>query len=143
MYGPDVDARAWADGRIPEALLSLGTSGDERPLVLPGPAGDAPLTAKDGPKPEVLPLPDDGGGWAWEHDEGPLVLPGVEDWPPTGSKSFDLFEVLPEPDGGTLIPLDRAALLDRWSDPILIADEQGLVSDHHARGGGGSDGWSF
>lgn len=67
----------------------------------------------------------------------------MDDWTPAGAKGFDLFEVLPGPDGGTLIPLDRAALLDRWSGQMLTVDEQGLVVDHHARGGGGLDGWSF
>lgn len=36
MYGSDVDAWAWADGRIPEHLLSDQNAADDRPLVLPG-----------------------------------------------------------------------------------------------------------
>jgi Ca2+-binding RTX toxin-like protein len=152
MYGPDVDTRAWADGRIPEALLSGGAWSGERPLVLPGPAGDDVLIARDG------------DGWVWKNDDAPLILPGAEDvfvvsakgfdgpevlpviddWTFSGTKGFDQPEVLPGLDERTLFTLDRAAILDRLSDQMLTVDEQGLVVDHYARGGGGAgDGWSF
>ncbi len=164
MYGPDVDTRAWADGRIPEALLSGGVGSGERPLVLPGPAGDDLLIGKDGGGPEVLPGADDGDGWVWKDDDvplvlpgaedvfvvgaegfdGPEVLPGIDDWTPAGAKGFDQPEVLPGLDERTLFTFDRAALLDPWSGQMLTVDEQGLVVDHYARGGGWSpDGWSF
>ena len=124
MYGPDVDTRAWADGRIPEALLSGGVWSGERPLVLPGPTEDDFLTAKDGGGPEVLPV--------------------AEDWIPGGAKVLDQPEVLPGPDERTLFTFDRVALLDRWSGQMLTVDEQGLVVDHYSRGGGWNpDGWSF
>ncbi len=164
MYGPDVDTRAWADGRIPEALLSGGAWSGERPLVLPGPAGDDFLTARDGGGPEVLPGADDGDRRVWKDDDAPLVLPGaddafvggakgfdrpevlpgVDDWMPAGARSFDQPEVLPGLDERTLFTFDQAALLDRWSGQMLTVDEQGVVLDHYARGGGGAgDGWSF
>lgn len=163
LYGPDVDTRAWADGRIPEALLSGGAWDEERPLVLPGPAGDDVPTAKDGGGPEVLPAADDGDGSVWKNDDAPLVLPGAEDdfvlggkgfdgpevlpgmddWTFTGAKGFDQPEVLPELDERTLFTFDRVTLLDRWSGQMLTVDEQGLVVDHHVRGGWGADSWSF
>ena len=164
MYGPDVDTRAWADGRIPEALLSGGAWSGERPLVLPGPAGDDVLIARDGGGPEVLPAADDGDGWVRKNDDAPLILPGAEDvfvvgakgfdgpevlpviddWTFVGTKGFDQPEVLPGLDGRTLFTLDRAALLDPSSGQMLTVDEQGVVLDHYARGGGGAgDGWSF
>jgi len=164
MYGPDVDTRAWADGRIPEALLSGGAWSGERPLVLPGLAGDDVQTTKDGGRPEVLPATDDGDGWVWKNDDAPLVLPGAEDdfvagakgfdgpevlpviddWTFGGAKGFDQPEVLPGLDERTLFTLDRVALLDPSSGQMLTVDEQGVVLDHYARGGGGAgDGWSF
>ena len=161
MYGPDVDARAWTDGRIPEALLSGGAWDGERPLVLPGPGGDGFLTDKDGAGPEVLPEADDGDRGFSKDPDTPLVLPGaddvfivgtkgfggrevlpgVDDW--AGGKGFDQPEVLPGPDGWTLIWVDRAALFDRWSGQMLRVDEQGLVVDHYTRGDWGWDGWTF
>jgi Ca2+-binding RTX toxin-like protein len=95
MYGPDVDTRAWADGRIPEELLSGGAWSGERPLVLPGPAGDDFLTAKDGAQPEVLPEADDGDRGFWKDADTPLVLPGADDVVIAGTKGFGGPEVLP------------------------------------------------
>lgn len=124
MYGPDVDTRAWTDGRIPEALLSGGAWDGERPLVLPGAAGDEFLIAKD--------------------SDSPLVLPGADDGTPAGAKGFEQFEVLPGLDERTLIPLDRAALPDRWPGQMLTVDEQGQVIDRFIRGDSwGPDAWSF
>ena len=164
MYGQDVDTRAWADGRIPEALLSGGAWDEERPLVLPGPARDDVLIAKDVGGPEVLPAEVDGDGWVWKNDDAPLVLPGAEDdfvvggkgfdgpeilpgiddWTFAGTKGFHQPEVLPGPDERTLFTFDRFAPLDRSSGQLLTVDEQGLVVDHYARGGGSAgDGWSF
>jgi hypothetical protein len=164
MYGPDVDTRAWADGQIPEALLSGGAWDEERPLVLPGPAGDDVLIAKDGGGPEVLLAAGDGDGWVWRNDDAPLVLPGAEDvfvvsgkgfdgpevlpgiddWTFAGARGFDQPEVLPGLDERTLFTFDRVGLLDRSSGQMLTVDEQGLVVGHYARGGGGAgDGWSF
>ncbi len=163
MYGPDVDARAWGDGRIPEALLSGGAWSAERPLVLPGPAGDDVLIAKDRGGPEVLPGADEGGAWAWKDDDAPLVLPGAEDvfvvsakafdgpevlpgvndWTSAGVKGSDLFEVLPGLDERTLFTWDPTSLHDLGSGQMLTLDEQGLVVDHYSTGNRGSDGWSF
>lgn len=125
MYGPDVDTRAWADGRIPEALLSGGAWSGERPLVLPGAAGD------------------DGFVVSGKGFDAPEVLPGIDDWTVGGAKGFDQPEVLPSVDERTLFTFDRATPLDRWSGQMLTVDEQGLVVDYYARGGGNPDGWSF
>jgi hypothetical protein len=163
MYGPDIDTRAWADGRIPEALLSGGSWSAERPLVLPGRAGDDVLIAKDGGGPEVLPGADEGGGWAWKDDDAPLVLPGaedvfvvsakafdghevlpgVDDWTSAGVKGSDRFEVLPGLDERTLFTWDPTSLHDPRSAQMLTVDEHGLVVDHFSTGNRGSDGWSF
>ncbi|TAJ67463.1 Ig-like domain-containing protein [Brevundimonas sp.] len=152
MYGLDVDGRAWADGQIPEHLLS------DR-----APAGDGALTGKDGGGPEVLPAVDDGDARVWKDDDAPLVLPGAEDvfiagdkgfdgpevlpgaddWTPARVKGFDQPEVLPGPDGRTLAPLDLAALFDRWLGQRLTVDEQG-PDLHYLRGGGwGPDAWDL
>lgn len=57
MYGPEFDTGGWADGRIPEALLSGGTTGaDQRP---------------------VFPAADD---WT-PSDAGGLDQPGAPPWP--------------------------------------------------------------
>ena len=164
MYGPDVDARAWADGRIPEALLSGGDRSGDRPLVLPGPAGDDMRVVKDAGGPEVLPVSDAGDGWIWKDSDAPLVLPGAEDvfvadgkgydgpqvLPGTddgtfaGAKGLDQPEVLPGLDENRLFTVDPVALLDRLSGQMLTVDEQGLVVDHYSRSGGWiPDGWSF
>ena len=164
MYGPDVDARAWADGRIPEALLSGGDRSGDRPLVLPGPAGDDMRVVKDAGGPEVLPVSDAGDGWIWKDSDAPLVLPGAEDvfvadgkgydgpqvLPGTddgtfaGAKGFNQPEVLPGLDESRLFTVDPVALLDRLSGQMLTVDEQGLVIDHYSRSGGWiPDGWSF
>lgn len=117
MYGPGVDARAWADGRVPEALLSGGARDGERPLVLPG-ADDLFVVGAKG-------------------FDGSEVLPGVDDWSPVDGRGFDP-EVLPGLDGRKLIALDHAILFDRWSGQMLAVDEQGLVVDHPTCGGGWS-----
>lgn len=153
MYGPEVDTRAWADGRIPDHLLSDGA-----------PAGDDALTDKVGAGPEVLPAVDNGDGWVWKPDDAPLVLPGAvdvfvvgtkgfdgpevlpgaDDWTPAGFKGFDEPEVLPGPDGRPLTPLDRPALFERWSGRMLTVDAPGLADDHSARGHGwGPDAWAL
>lgn len=70
MYGPDVDGGAWADGRIPETLLSDGSRGaTQAPEVLPALPNDEPL---------ILPGLESfkAGG-----DE-PLVLPGADEAAP-------------------------------------------------------------
>jgi Ca2+-binding RTX toxin-like protein len=113
MYGPDVDASAWADGRIPEELLSDVAPSEERPLVLPGAAPDEVLIAKDGGGPEVLPAVDDVVGGAKSFD-GPEVLPAApgdkflveaEVLPPLPSDHFsaEVPEVLPALDDGFLV----------------------------------------
>jgi len=144
IYGPDIDTQVWADGLIPEALLSDGTWNGAGPLVLPAAA--------------------DGNGWVWKNDDAPLVLPGseydfvlggkridgpevlpgIDDWTSARPKGFDRPQVLPGLDERTLFTFDRMALPDPLSGKMLTADEQGLVVDHYARGGGGGgDGWSF
>ena len=113
MYGPDVDASAWADGRIPEALLSDAASSEERPLVLPGADGDDVLVAKDDGEPEVLPAVDDVVPSAKVFD-GPEVLPAMADdkflveaevLPPLPGDHFsaEVPEVLPALDDGFLV----------------------------------------
>lgn len=123
MYGPEVDARAWADGRIPEALLSHGAGGGDRPLVLPGVTDPGLRDGKDGGRPEVLPGDGDADGWIWKDDGGPRVLPAAED-------------VL-------ALALDRAALPERaWSDRMPTLDP-GLGLHPAERPGWGGDDWQF
>lgn len=162
MYGSDVDTRGWADGRIPETLLTGGAWNDERPLVLPGAHGrDA--SVKDLGGPEVLPAPDSSDDWFWKDDGGPLVLPGAEievfgsdkgfggpevlpglnDWMGGGPKGFDQPEVLPGPDGRIATLLDRSVWFDRWSGQMLTVDEQGLIVDRHVRDWWNSEDWGF
>jgi Ca2+-binding RTX toxin-like protein len=62
MYGPDIDSGAWADGRIPEALLS--PLSDDQPLVLPGTGA---IDGKTGDLPLVLP-----------DEEAARPFPGLE-----------------------------------------------------------------
>lgn len=143
MYGSDVDARAWADGRIPEALLSDGAWSGERPLVLPGPAGDDVLIAKNDDAPLVLPGQEDVFDAIAKVFDAPEVLPGVDDWTSAGAKGFDLFEVLPGLDERTLFTWDPASLHESSSGQLLTVDEQGLVVDHYSLGNRGTDGWSF
>ena len=131
-------------------------------MVLPDPAGDDFLIAKDG-GPEVLPEADEGDGWVSKYDDvplvlpgeqdvfvvsakafdGPEVLPGMEDWTFVGAKGSDLFEVLPGLDERTLFTWDPACLHDPRSGQMLTVDEQGLVVDHYSLGNRGTDGWSF
>jgi Ca2+-binding RTX toxin-like protein len=63
MYGPDVDASAWADGRIPEELLS---GEGPRPLVW------VQETTEKDVMPEVLPAADDAGLDRF-GEPGPLI----------------------------------------------------------------------
>ena len=123
MYGPGVDTRAWADGRIPDALLSEEVWSRDRPLVLPG-------------VDEVLVVPTKGF-------DGPEVLPGMDDWTPAAGKGFDQPEVLPGLDERALFKFERVALFDPWSGQMLTVDEQGLVVDHYRGGGWASNGWDF
>lgn len=87
MYGPDVDTRAWADGRIPEALLSGGARSGERPLVLPGPADPGRADGKDGGQPEVLPGPRDDDFLIGKDAGAPQVMPPAE---------IEIDEILPD-----------------------------------------------
>ena len=57
MYGSGADAGAWADGRIPETLLT----GDAQPEVLPRLADEDFLPVKDAGQPLVLPGTADDG----------------------------------------------------------------------------------
>lgn len=137
MHAPDIDIAARTDGRIPEYLLSGGTTGGDRPLVLPGMDGSELWSGKNGDGREVLPGATNEDAWIWKDDGGPLVLPGADDaWLP-GAKGFDRPEVLPGPDGAALT--DLAALFDRWSGRMVTVDDQGLVTDHYVR----ADGWDF
>jgi hypothetical protein len=63
MYGPDVDTRSWADGRIPEELLS---GEGPRPLVW------VQETTEKDVMPEVLPAADDAGLDRF-GEPGPLI----------------------------------------------------------------------
>lgn len=158
MYGPDVDTRGWADGRVPEALLSGGVWDGEQPLVLPGPGEDAFLTAKDGAPPEVLPEADDGDRGFWKDADTPLVLPGVDDVLIVGNKGFGGPEVLPGVDdsfvltGKTDLPpvlpptdevdlriemeqarelmmaLARENWLNRFDDDLILLDEESVFA---------------
>lgn len=78
MYGLDVDKRAWADGRIPEHLLSDGGAAPDRPLVLPGVEEPGPWVGKDGDRPEVLPGPADEDFLIGKDAGGPQVMPLAE-----------------------------------------------------------------
>jgi hypothetical protein len=138
MYGPDVDMRAWAGGRIPEALLAGGILNGERPLVLPGPGEDDFLIAKDGGAPLVLPRAED---VFFEKRE---MRPGVTDWTPTDANVFDSFEGHSKPDGWMLHASDTDPSPDRWSSHTLTADEYGRdVDPNGCSVGRGSDGWYF
>lgn len=163
MYGRNVDSQEWADGRIPEAVLSDGAWRSEQPLVLPGPAEGGSPNTKDGGGPEVLPGADEGSAWVWKYGDAPLVLPGVvdvfvvsnkasndpevlpgaDDRTSVGAKGFDMFEVLPGLDERTLFTSDPASLHDPRFGQMLTVDEQGLVVDHYSHGNRGADGWSF
>lgn len=55
MYAPGLDSSAWADGCIPEVLLSAGTTAEDEPLVLPGADDPALPVAKGFGEPAVLP----------------------------------------------------------------------------------------
>ena len=163
MYGPGIDARAWADGRIPEALLSGGNTSGDQPLVLPR-ADDLDLwIGKDGDRPEVLPRANDSGRWVWKDEDAPLVLPGAEDefvvntkgfvgpevlpgiddWRPAGAKGLDQPEVLPGLEDRALFTFDRAALPNPWSGQMLTVDEQGRIAEHYVRSGLDPDNWGF
>jgi hypothetical protein len=114
MYAPGLDTGGWADGRIPEALLSDGSKGADQPLVLPG-TGDEAGSGKGQDAPQVLPdLSDDqplvlpGPAELKAGAYEPLVLPGVDDAPP-------LFPELEAP----------AALTGGW---MLAMGEQGELA---------------
>ncbi len=163
MYGPDVDTRAWADGRIPETLLSGEHVSGDQPLVLPGAQDPDPLIGKYGDRPEVLPRSDDSDHWVWKNKDAPLVLPGpedefvvntkgfvgpevlpgIDDSRPAGAKGFDQPEVLPGPEGRTLFAFDPAALPNSWPGLMMTVDAQGRLVDHDVRGGLGPDDWGF
>lgn len=141
MYGPDVETRPWADGRIPEALLSAGEWSGERPLVPPqSPVDDL---VKDGDGPEVLPGADDAFLSGAKGFDQPQVLPGLVDWMPSGGKGMDQPEVLPEAEDRALTPLDLARMLDSGSGHKGLVNDLGLVIDHYSQGNAGSDGWIF
>ncbi|MEY4556668.1 MAG: hypothetical protein RL093_1787 [Pseudomonadota bacterium] len=132
LKGPDgsdtltgIESIRFSDGRVLELNRLYGAEVDPRTLA-------------DGWVPEAL-LSGDTAEW-----DRPLVLPRAEVVLVTGSKGFDQPEVLPGLDERTLVPLDRAALPERWSGQMLTVDEQGVVLDHSIRGGGWNpDAWSF
>ncbi len=82
MYGAGLDATGWADGRIPEHLLSDGTPGGpligDRPEVMPGADDAGPVWSKGFDQPEVMPTAE-GDFVLTSGFEGPLVLPAVLD----------------------------------------------------------------
>ncbi len=90
---------SWADGRIPEVLLSDGLKGGAQPLVLPGldeePAGNG--KGQDGP--QVLP------GLA---DDEPLILPDVDDAAPLFANPEARLALT----GGWMLTLDGQSRLD-------------------------------
>lgn len=141
MYGPDVDDGAWADGRIPEALLTGGGPAAERPQVLPG-VDDSAKGGMSGP--QVLPGADDGDRWLWKEDDAPLVLPGADVRVPVHAKDFGLPEVLPGPADHPLFRLGPNAPTTEFSGWRLMVDDQGLVEDFAVRGGRwGADDWAL
>lgn len=84
----------WADGRIPEALLSEGAKGGAQPLVLPG-SSDVPL-------------------WSGNIDQGPQILPQPS------SEDVDGFLILPAvPDGQPLV-LPRLETLEDTDQPLVL-----------------------
>jgi hypothetical protein len=82
MYGADLDATGWGDGRIPEHLLSDGTPGGpligDRSEVMPGADDAGPVWVKGFDQPEVMPTAE-GDFVLTTGFEGPLVLPAVLD----------------------------------------------------------------
>jgi serralysin len=163
MYGPEADAAMWADGRIPEALLSGAAWAEDRPLVLPRADDEDRSASKEGGGPEILPAADGGENWFWKDNGEPLVLPGVDVEGLVGDKGFAGPEVLPalddrgpggpesffRPDGSPafdgrpMMELDRSVWFDRWSGQMPTVDEQGVIVDHFVRNGWISDGWAF
>lgn len=143
MYGPDVDARAWADGRIPEGLLSGADWSEDRPLVLPGPADDdGPVVKGDG-GPEVLPVSDEADAWIWKDSDAPLVLPGAPDLFVADAKGGDAFEVLPGVDERSLFAFEPVVRPEPWSGQMLTIDEQGRIVDQYGHGGWSPDDWGL
>jgi Ca2+-binding RTX toxin-like protein len=144
MYGPDVNAQAWTDGRIPEALLSRGSAGDAGgPLVMPGMDDPDLGAAKGDGRPQVLPGIGDGDQRDWKEDGGPLVLPSEDVLLVGGAKAFEGPQVLPGSDEPGLFPYDPGYLRAAWSGPMLTADEYRLVDSQHSHGGWGLDDWLF
>lgn len=122
MYGPDINSAAWADGKIPETLLSDGSKGGDQPLVLPGPAVDPAWGGKDHDRSWVLPA---------LSDDEPPVLPALEELKAGGDEPLIL------PDVEVAAPLfanleARLALAGDWM-PTLDPDG---ASRHH-----GHDDW--
>ncbi|MDQ7813915.1 calcium-binding protein, partial [Brevundimonas sp.] len=76
MYGPGVDSGAWADGRIPEALLSGGSTDGNQPLVLPGVDDDPAWNGKGHGEPLILPDLDDAAPPLFQNLEARLALAG-------------------------------------------------------------------
>jgi hypothetical protein len=112
MYGPGVDSGAWADGRIPEALLSDGSKAGDQPLVLPGVEDDRVWSGKDGGGAEVLPV---------LSDDEPLILPGLDGFKADGDEPL----VLPGVDDDALLLTNLEARLAQAGGWILVLDEQG------------------
>lgn len=115
MYGPGVDSGAWADGRIPEALLSEGSKAGDQPLVLPGVEDDGMWSGKGQVGPQVLPV---------LSDDERLVLPGLEGFKAGGDEPLILPDV---DDAAPLFPnLEaRLALTGGW---MLALDEPGALA---------------
>ena len=143
MYGPDVDARAWADGRIPEGLLSGADWSEDRPLVLPGAADDDGLVVKGDGGPEVLPVSDEADAWIWKDSDAPLVLPGAPDLFVADAKGGDAFEVLPGVDERSLFAFEPVVRPEPWSGQMLTIDEQGRIVDQYGHGGWSPDDWGL
>jgi hypothetical protein len=138
MYGLGVDDGARGDGRIPEALLSDGSTGGDQPLVLPGLEDAGPWGPKGDGEPQVLPgvgetrayaglearlsrsddwmltLDEESGPWS----PGEPVTPGPDDPFDANGKGLDEPQVLPGNEEPALFsellplsPLDRDWML--------------------------------
>ena len=138
MYGPGVDAGAWADGRIPESLLSDRSEDPARPLVLPA-VDDPDLGGARSDLGEVFPAADGGNRWALGIEGKLPFLAMLDDWIGPG----DRMSGPPHLDEQTLMPPVPTSLPGFWPEPLLTIDEQGLACTPWNMDHCGSDGWEF
>lgn len=127
MYGPDVDRQAWAEGWIPEGLLSDGANQPE-PLVLPG-VGDPVLQDPKGRQIEVSPT------------EGDPVLPDIDDW--IGGSGPEQPGTPPPPDDEMLMASVATTPPGFRPGQALKVDSPELACSQWRPFLGEPDGWDF